>query len=392
MSDATGKPERPLSQSASAWIGRFREQNLTPYLNKWRARLNTDPRTGLILKPLRDAYAADQLSLERLAFHAGKGLKLAVNLFAPVSLLVFAASFFVPHELTEQVLRAVSVAGLIGFGTNWVAVQMLFRPRSVRPIFGQGLIPSQRNEIIRKVADEVLEKLINEEIIKKEIEDSRLISRLTAETAQEIRRLCRDPEFVRDTKQVILTYAARFAKNESFRDELTRTVEERVQHVAGTSFSNWFIGRLRGMWREPLARIVHSELDQLPDTLDRLVGEVDEALNHVPSFMEEKQGPIDAALTRIVMSLIRELDMRRVVLKQLSTVTSEQLEVGFLEFADDKLQYITLLGGILGAIGGFVILWPVWSLIGIAGLLLLLAGLDALLYKILKRFREKKSS
>ncbi len=383
---AGGGDRHDLSQAAAAWIGRFRQQNLMPYLDKWRARLRTDPRTGLILKPLRDEDEDDPLSIERLAFHTGTGLRIALRVFMPAAVCLFMASFIVPHPILEQVMRSCSIAGIIGFGTNWIAVQMLFRPREVRPVFGQGLIPSQRDEIIRKVADEVIEKLINEEIIRQELDESRLISRLTEETVQEVRRLVRDPEFVRDTKQVILTYAGRFAQSETFREELTREVEQRVERVAGRSFASWFIGRMGGMWREPLTRIVHNEIDQLPETLDRLVGEIDDALDHIPSFLEERQAPIDVFLTRIVMGLIREIDVRRVVLKQLATVTSEQLEVGFREFADDKLSYITILGGILGTFGGFIIIWPLYSVLAIAALLAILAVIDVILYGVLRRW------
>ena len=49
------------------------------------------------------------------------------------------------------------ISAAAGWGTNWVAIKMLFWPRETRPIFGQGLIPSQRDQLIEKVADEVLD-------------------------------------------------------------------------------------------------------------------------------------------------------------------------------------------------------------------------------------------
>ncbi|MEM7675380.1 MAG: hypothetical protein AAF449_05190, partial [Myxococcota bacterium] len=104
------------------------------------------------------------------------------------------------------------------------------------------------------------------------------------------------------------------------------------------------------------------------------------ALDHIPRYLERQQENIEAALTRITMSMIREIDVRRVITKQLSTVTSEQLEVGFREFADDKLGYITLLGGILGVVGGLVIIWPVYSIAAIAFLAFLLGALDVIVY------------
>lgn len=375
-------PPEPVEPS---WLGRFRELHLPTYIEKWRDRVRLHPETGLPLTPSREGRSNDGLSFEKLAFRSGAGLRLALRLFTPIAFALFVGSFFIPVDWLEKLVRAASIAALIGFGTNWVAIKMLFRPREVRPVFGQGLIPSQREELIRKVADEVVEKLINEEIIRRELDDSRLISRLTAETTTEVRRLVNDPEFAKDTKQVILTYAARFTQNEQFRSDVAREVEMRVEEVAGTRFAQSVVGRLQGLWREPVVRAVNRELDDLPNTLDRLVGDVDSALEHLPKYLERHQFAIDRALTRITMSLIREIDVHRVITKQLSTVTSDQLETNFREFADDKLGYITLLGGILGGVGGFVIIWPIYSILAIIALGLVLGALDIALHLLLSR-------
>ncbi len=385
---ASKSAPKPPSRPDQSWLGRVRELQLPAYVDKWRDEFRTHPQTGLPLTPLREHLDKGTLNIERLAFSTGRGLRLALKLFAPACFIVFGFSFWVPIPWLEEVLRACSTAGLIGFGTNWVAIKMLFRPRQVRPIFGQGLIPSQRDELIQKVADEVVENLINEEIINRELDESRLISRLTEETAREVRRLVRNPEFVEDTKQMILTYAAKFTQSEAFRDEVAGEVEKRIEGVAGSRFASGVVGRLRGIWREPIIRIVNQELDTLPDTLDRLVGDVDSALDHIPAYLEGHQQKIDAALTRITMSLIREIDVRQLITKQLSTVTSDQLETGFREFADDKLSYITLLGGLLGLVGGLVIIWPFYSLLAIVGLFAVLTVLDIVLHAVLQRFRK----
>ncbi|MEM7676946.1 MAG: DUF445 family protein, partial [Myxococcota bacterium] len=268
-----GDPARPDANGGEpSWLGRFRELQLPTYLEKWRDRVRTDPRTGL---PMSSQQGQDgPPSIEKLAFQTGSGLQWALKLFTPVAFAFFLVSFWIPIPWLEQLLRTCATAGIIGFGTNWVAIQMLFKPREVRPVLGQGLIPSQRDELIRKVADEVVENLINEDIIRRELDDSRLISRLTEETMKEVRRLVNDPEFGPDTKQVILTYAARFTQSEKFRSEVTAEVQNRVAQVAGSQFANAVVERLRGLWREPIVRAVNRELDELPNTLDRLVGDL----------------------------------------------------------------------------------------------------------------------
>lgn len=371
-----------------SWMHRFRELGVAAYVEKWRKRIRTHPVTGLPLTPARDWE--ESVSIERLAFSTGKGLRLALKVFAPAVFTLFVLSFFIEQPVMRQILRSCSIASLIGFGTNWIAIKMLFRPRTIRPVFGQGLIPAQRDELIHKVADEVIEKLINEEIIRKELEESELISRLIHETGAEVRRMVRDPEFVRDTKQLILTYAIRFTRSERFREELIGEVESRVEEITGRRFATGLVRGLRRVWRGPVVRVVDEEVDRLPETLDKLVGEIDEALDHVPAFLERKHEKLDAALTRVVMALIREMDVHRVVQKQLSTVTADQLEMGFREFADDKLSFITLLGGLVGFVGGFVIIWPLWSTAVIAFLLLSLAVLDVVAHAVLQASRRRR--
>ena len=46
----------------------------------------------------------------------------------------------------EGLMRILSISGLIGFLTNWLAITMLFRPAKRRPIFGQGLVPAQKRQ------------------------------------------------------------------------------------------------------------------------------------------------------------------------------------------------------------------------------------------------------
>jgi hypothetical protein len=348
------------------------------YFRKWRDRFRTHPETGLPLRPLRPAGIGEgDVSLERLAFRTGEGLQWALRLFTPCCLTLFLVSFFWDWH---GVIRSCSIAGIIGFCTNWVAIKMLFWPRESRPIFGEGLIPSQREEIIHKVADEVCEKLINEEIIRRELDESRLIPRLTEETTAELRRIVRDPEFVADTKAVVLEYANRLTRSGDFRGQLLATVEERFQVYAGRSLTNWLVGRFRGMWREPLLKIANEEVDRLPETIDRLSVDADALLARVPKELEARLGVLDAALTRWLMALVREMDVPSIILKQLNTVTTEQLEQGFRDFADDKLSYITILGGVLGLVGGLVIVWPLQSLLAIACLGVLLAVLDVVLH------------
>jgi len=63
---------------------------------------------------------------------------------------------------------------LIGWGTNWLALKMLFRPRKpvgIGPYKLQGLIPSRRNDLSGTIAKTISEELLSSKDIVQAMED-----------------------------------------------------------------------------------------------------------------------------------------------------------------------------------------------------------------------------
>ena len=62
-----------------------------------------------------------------------------------------------------------TVGAAIGYGTNWLAVKMLFRPREPRAVLGlqvQGLVPRRRSELAESVARTVEQELLSKDDIR----------------------------------------------------------------------------------------------------------------------------------------------------------------------------------------------------------------------------------
>lgn len=252
-----------------SWIDRVHRLTFVELFEKYRKRM-VHHRTMLPFDP--SAAEASPYTFEALAFETGWGLRLALKLFMPACGVMFAASYAIGLvfdanlavvQVLSTLLRSCAVAGIIGFGTNWVAIKMLFWPRSPRPVFGQGLIPSQRDQLIQKVADEVLEKLINAELIERKIVETRIVKRFSDALIQKLQMVVTDPEFKADLKDVVLTVVGDLIANDEFRHSLLTRAENRFEEFAGSGMRSWMVKKLKDVWRAPLADFVSAELEIL---------------------------------------------------------------------------------------------------------------------------------
>ena len=373
---AEAKQKQPLL-SRPNWVDRIQRVSFIELFEKYRRRM-VHEETGLPFEPTRRRAAH---TIESLAFETGGTLRLALKVFFPFCALLFLLSFLWDFQ---EIIRSCSVAGIIGFSTNWVAIKMLFWPRESRPIFGHGLIPSQRDLLIDKVASEVLEKLINEELILRKIDETRLVSKFSRAIIDKLYTLVSDREFKDDLRNMVLTYVGELTSNAEFRDSMARRAEESLEEFAGSSFRSWLVRRLKEVWRAPLIEVLNHQIQNLEGTVDEGLSEVDGVLRRLPDALEARQEAIDRVLTTMLVGLVREVDVRAIVYEQLSTVTPEQLEKGFREFSDDKLSFITLLGGLLGLVGGTLIVWPLPSIAALVLIGVVLTLLDVLIHPLMQ--------
>lgn len=360
-----------------SWADRVDKLGFFELFEKYRRRM-VHGDTELPFEPTRKPQP---FTIEGLAFQTRGPLRLALQVFMPVCVAAFGVSFLWDfHDL----IRSCSVAGIIGFGTNWVAIKMLFWPRESRPVFGHGLIPSQRDQLIDKVATEVLENLINEELIVRKIDETRIVERFTVAAIDKLQTVAADPEFKDDLRRMVLSYVGDVASDPAFRGQLVKRASTALEEFAGTRFKGWLVRTLREAWREPLVRFVNQEVERLDQTITEGIVESDELLEAFPRALAARREQIDRVLSRMLVGLVAEVDLRAIVYEQLDTVTPAQLEASFREFSDDKLSYITLLGGIFGVIGGTIIVWPLPAIATIAGALAGLAVLDLAAYRLIR--------
>lgn len=124
----------------------------------------------------------------------------------------------------EGLLRILSVGGLIGFGTNWLAITMLFKPVEKHPLLGHGLIPAQKKGISTRLAQAVADDLINPEIIKQKIHDSDAISRYRKYSTRYIKTVIDDPDFRRELKMWAVQYVDDMIANPEIRSAIAEKI------------------------------------------------------------------------------------------------------------------------------------------------------------------------
>ena len=88
----------------------------------------------------------------------------------------------------------ITVAGLVGYFTNFLAIKMLFQPKQGQVLGWQGLVPKNKDQIAKSLADSVQEQLLSPEIILAYIQERDLIESGTNTIADWIDRNLQDPE------------------------------------------------------------------------------------------------------------------------------------------------------------------------------------------------------
>ena len=82
-----------------------------------------------------------------------------------------------------------AVGALIGYGTNYLAVRMLFRPRRPRNVLGwrvQGLIPKRRGEIAVRIGEIVSQDLVSPERLRQTLLRPEMVKPLRRQIKQRV--------------------------------------------------------------------------------------------------------------------------------------------------------------------------------------------------------------
>lgn len=316
-----------------------------------------------------------------------------LSLFPYLLLMTFIISFFWDFNgfsttifgLTLEfggLLRIISISGLIGFFTNWLAITMLFKPAQKRPILGHGLIPAQKNRIAFRLAQAVSEDLINPEIIKQKISESNIISRYREQSTRYIKSIIDDPAFREDLKRWVVSYIDEMIADPEIRGAIAQRILRQIEEaIQDKSFEKVALKAYSFVKGRQMQNIIEEALVQIPTSVESGLDKVDSLLDRLPDKIDDHSDSIEDIVTTLLYKLVNQLNVHKLVEENLRSYDEQHISDIIRHATNEQLRYIQYLGAVLGLIGGFIIWEPLLSMIVLGTVFLTILGLDQLLYQ-----------
>ena len=317
----------------------------------------------------------------------------ALSVIPYLLILLFGVSFFWDFDglsatvlgrslQFEGLLKILSVSGLIGFLTNWLAITMLFKPAEKRPILGHGLIPAQKNRIAYRLAQTVSEDLINPEIIKKKITESKIIGRYRELSTRYIKSIIDDPEFRTDIKHWVVKYVDEMIADPEIRAALAKRILTQIEEALhNKSFEKIALKTYTFVKGQEMQAIIEEALVQIPTSVENGLDKLDDLLDQLPRKIDKNSDTIEDIVTTLLYKLINQLNVHALVEENLRSYDEQHISNIIRSATNEQLRYIQYLGAVLGVIGGFVIWEPLLSVIVLSSLSIVILLLDKLLYQ-----------
>lgn len=270
----------------------------------------------------------------------------------------------------EGIIRMFAVTGLVGFGTNYIAIKMLFYPRKRRPLLGQGLIPMSKQKIARKLGESISKEIINSELIVKQVKSQGLIRKHMERFNQSVKDTLSMPEFRDDLYRLIEHYLNRIVHSEEFRERVRDLVQSfDFENLGGIEAGLLKVYRFMGGDKAIANRILDA-IDSMNLSLSHREPILNAYLEMLPNWIEDNELVVEDLILNTVTFLVEKINIRQVVTENLESFDELRLERLLLYSTSDQLDYIQYLGCLLGILGGFFIWMPVESFVvfGIFGI------------------------
>ena len=286
-----------------------------------------------------------------------------------------------------SVLFSILMGALIGYGTNTLAVEMLFRPYAPKYIgkwklpFTPGLIPKEQGRIAESLGDLIETELFAPEIISEALGTPEAKATIAAwldqlfaaaaaseKTPRELLvQAFGEAEYIQkreDLSALLCTYflkkATQAKLGESFARQLSHRTDEKVPFLRS--------GSLEDVYVNTLGKLIDRELEKsLPEIVAQYVYQeagsflgtplsstLKKRQQELPQLKESLLGLIHAAILGAMPHLLSSGEIKQLVVKRIRSLAPKELNQLLKGLMKKELAAIEWLGALLGGILGVV--------------------------------------
>ncbi len=293
-----------------------------------------------------------------------------------------------------QYIVTIVMGTVIGYGTNYLAVKMLFRPKhevmfmGKRLPFTPGVIPKQKDKLAVAVGDVVGNKLLTKEDIKSRLSEEKLKGDITGIITGVLSEKLRD-EVIKIWKMSDESYEEKKTKLASMTTALivqsvnSMEIGKMVSNEAPKKFHEWVmaedgfkrrlfnnalveevikgftesLGKIAQQWiEENGAAIIRREVDK---KLDEAENESIKSLLDKGGFSEENllatiSDTYDDVVDKLVDELMQRVDIPKMIKEKIDQMDVDTLEQIVLKVMKEQLDMIVNLGALIGFALGLI--------------------------------------
>lgn len=325
-------------------------------------------------------------------------VKNLLGIFPVILLITFCISFYWDFDnitlnvfngiqSLEGLLRIVSVSGLIGYATNWLAITMLFKPVTKRPLLGQGLVPRQKDRIAVRLADTISRELLSPSHIKAYIAKSEILTRLKQTLLQRTQDISKDQDFRSEIKNHIHEFVQQLFSDEHFKRSVANLLEEHIhKKIQGDSLNKLALKTYTLIKGAELNELLIQSLEQIPHDIGTHLEHTDQFYEQLPVIVSDQIDGLEQKILFWIHSIIHQLDIYTYIKDHLESYDESQIEALIRNSTNEELRYIQQLGAVIGFIGGCIIWQPLFSIVSISFLILCFYVADQALHQLNNKY------
>ncbi len=278
-----------------------------------------------------------------------------------------------------HVIVPIVVGGIIGYFTNYIAIKMLFRPRTAKYIgkwkvpFTPGVIPKNQSRIANAVGNAVSEQLLTKEAMMAQLEENGLSDKIAASIVDSILKANINFEESGETLEKAGSNITDKLTEEIEHADLLPVIREIGNHTLQDYLKNPMISMfLNGSMLESIygkidvglkAYVQENGKQMVQDYIAKKVE--DQGTIQTKEIVElfgMNQMQLTHTVSKIIKTFLSEkseellavLDIQAIVQKQVESMKVEELEELVMYVMENELKAVINLGAVIGALIGMI--------------------------------------